>query len=117
MAKIIRASDYGYRKVITVVLNPDDSRWVHTDKSLHPLDNLSNCPNSMVCTNNWYYREFIWTGEDLFYYSDDGDKKVRTGKTDEMLKAEVVAGLKADASAGSERAPTKVMAGLVGVAV
>ena len=117
MAKITKAMDYGYRKVIDVVLNPEAPHWVHTGDTIHPPEMVGNCPNSMVCTNNWKLREFIWTGEELFYEKEEvkNEKvvRVRTYKTEEMLKAEVMSMLRADISSQ----PTRAMAGLVGGAV
>jgi|TARA_Y100000296_G_scaffold73413_1_gene90889 hypothetical protein len=72
MGKIISAKDYGYRKVIRAVVNPDDSEWVHADGSDSPSDHTGNTadPDKSKtvchdCTRNWVIREFVFEGADL----------------------------------------------------
>lgn len=94
MAKILKASDYGFRKVIVVVLNPDDPQWVHTDGSVHPVSSKINCVpvatpgvDSLgkpldsyygICTYNWKEREFIWTGDEMYKLNAEGQQVEKT---------------------------------------
>lgn len=64
--KVIKATSYGFRTVIVISHNPNDSDYVHSDDSAHPLANVNGCspgegePN--VCTSNHQLQEFIWDG-------------------------------------------------------
>ena len=89
MAKIINATDYGFRKVIRVCLNPDDPEWVHDDGTAHPAANVNGCDgvgNTYYCHYNWKVQEFVWTGEELYTRDTAGG---RLPKTDAQLLAEI----------------------------
>lgn len=67
MPKIIKATDYGYRKVIVVCLNPDEPESVHADGAPHtggpPLGadpNLRPWEWCKECRYNWRVQEFIF---------------------------------------------------------
>ena len=118
--KIVEAIDLGYKKVIKVVLNPDDPEWVHVvgDVKLGPdgnpaLDAAGNevkITSTVVppgetgnraeegktlchnCRNNWVKKEKSWAGQDLLKL----DGKIWVSKTDEDLEQELVALFGAD---------------------
>ena len=93
MARIIKAMDYGYRKAITMALNPGDPEYVHDDGTAHPAPNTNGCVNVAGvpgCHSNWKIREFVWTGDELYTYTPEGLRRV---KTDAELLAEVSAAL------------------------
>lgn len=70
--KIVKATDYGFRKIIRVLLNPDDPQFLHRDGSPHPPENTEGCPleRNLVtgqeivgkpgCYLNWKVREFVF---------------------------------------------------------
>ena len=96
MGKVVFSKDYGYRKVIRVVTNPSDPKWLHEDRSTpaaaHTGDTVEAQENGRtICNNcryNWHEEEFLWTGSELL--GNDGEPK-----TNDVLLAEVRAGLEA----------------------
>lgn len=68
--RIIKATNYGFRTVITVCHNPDDPEYVHSDDSAHPLANVNGCiPDEGqpdVCTYNHRLQEFLWDGPEQY---------------------------------------------------
>ena len=97
MSKIIKAVDYGYRKVFTVAINHAEAEFVHADSTSHPVLNVNGCPGNVLdpanpiyfCSYNWKTEEFIFEGMDLL--QDDGS----TPKTNDQLEADVKARLAA----------------------
>lgn len=82
--KIISAADYGYRKVVRVLVNPDDPEAIHADGSPHTGDPTTDRDIARVaafrtefgreptswewcedCRYNWDVREFTFTGTEL----------------------------------------------------
>ncbi len=115
--KVIKATDYGFRKVIQICLNPDDPEWVHivgeplrgpdgtpiskadgtpeliTDPNVPPGEDGTTCHN---CRYNWKVQEFIWTGEQLYTTGRNGQRRP---KTNTELLAEIKSQLQPPASA------------------
>ena len=109
--KIIKATDYGYRKVIVVVLNSDEPEAVHGDGTAHtgapPMGtDLSLKPWEWChdCRYNWQLREFLWTGDELYTRRKDGTRRV---KTDAELVSEIKTALQPPT-------PATTLAALVG---
>jgi len=79
---IIKATDHGYRKIIKICLNPDDSQYVHKDGSPHPATNIDGCvndpPGSGFCQYNWEVREFTWTDKEMYKTNSEGQPKLKT---------------------------------------
>ena len=93
MAKILTAKDYGYRKVITVVLNPQDPESVHPDGSPHTGSPPTGTTPGLRpwewchdCRYNWRVQEFVWTGDQLYTQTKSGRRR---SKTDAELIAEI----------------------------
>ena len=91
--KIIKAMDYGFRKVIVVCLNPEDPEAVHGDGSPHtgaaPVGtdpSLRSWEWCHDCRYNWQVREYVWTGDKLYTAQEDGQRRK---KTDVELLAEI----------------------------
>ena len=99
--KTLSAIDYGYRKVIRVVLNPNDPESVHADGTAHqgaaPAATVTafkaqngRTPRAWEwcheCRYNWQEIEFIWDGDEMYHHAPDG---TRTLKTDDQLVAEI----------------------------
>lgn len=94
--RVLRAKDYGNRKIITVALNPDDPEAVHValngTKSAHTgtapagKEALKTQEWCIDCVYNWQEFEMIWTGNEL-YSSGPG----RSAKTEAQLIAELKA--------------------------
>ena len=106
--KITKATDYGFRVVVQVVMNPDDSQWVHKGGLPHTpstargpdvvdasgnstpgaIDrNLAPGTECHACRNNWYICEVKWDGDELYIIGDDGIRRLKTG---DELKAEII---------------------------
>jgi hypothetical protein len=124
MSKIIKATDYGYRKVMQVALNPDDPEWVHivgeqvrdangigvlaADNSTPVLITSATVPDGETgrtchnCRYNWNVREFVWTGDAELKKVVDG---VVVNKTDDDLANEVTAALAAASTTTANIAP------------
>lgn len=109
--RIIKATNYGTRTVIRVVLNPNDPEWVHTpgepvrDRNGFPMldgagefllvstpdvapgETGETCHN---CHYNWTVRETIFDGAEQDVEEEGGEFR---RKTDEEFIAEVVARL------------------------
>ena len=90
--RVVKAKDYGYRVVITVVSNPDEPEWVHgSDKA--PANHTGNYPpepkkvSCGLCRSNWQYREFIWGKDELMTVDKDTEQPRR--KTPDELMAEI----------------------------
>ena len=103
---ILKATDYGFRKVIRVVLDDAVPEWVHPDGSPH-TDATGRGPETVEvdgnpqpgaltaglapgtecheCRYGWTVREFTFTGSELY--------KGKRLKTNAELKAEVLAQL------------------------
>ena len=89
--KIIKATDYGFRKVVQVVLNPDDPQWVHDDGPApegHTGDTSESDTACHDCRMNWKVVEVKWDGDELYNISENGDKIL---KTSDELVAEILA--------------------------
>lgn len=78
---ILSAKDYGFRKVVVVVHNPDDPQWIHEDGNPHTSDTAVDVNGDIqnglaagtqchACRNNWKTEEVIFEGADL-QLSDD----------------------------------------------
>ena len=88
--KIISAVDYTFRKVIQVVMNPDDPQWVHEDGPSpvgHTGDTSQSDTPCHDCRMNWKVVEVKWDGDEMYSVAEDGTK---TLKTDDELAAEVL---------------------------
>lgn len=84
--KIIKATDYGFRKVVQVVMNPDDPQWVHEDGPApagHTGDTTQSDTPCHDCRLNWEVVEVKWDRSEM--YKEDG-----VLKTDDELAAEVM---------------------------
>lgn len=84
--KIIRAMDYGYRKVIVVCLNPDDPEAVHSDGTTHTGAPPAGTDPALKpwewcqdCTYNWQLLEFVWTDKELYKRSSSGSRILKSG--------------------------------------
>ena len=116
MPKIIKATDYGFRVVIDICMNPDDPESVHpgpdgktkphdgvpptgTDPSLRPWQWC------LDCRYNWDVREFVWTGEETYTRSTTGKRRAKTNT--ELIK-------EMEANLSTAGAPTEIT-GLTGV--
>ena len=91
MPTIIAATDYGYRKVVRVCLNPQDPESVHADGSPHTGKAPDGTDPSLKpwewcsdCRYNWRVQEFIWTGEELYTTSGSGKRRAKTNA--ELIK-------------------------------
>ncbi len=89
--KIIQAKDYGFRKVIRVVLNPEDPESVHPDGQPHTGPAPKGTPKSLKpwewchdCRYNWQVIEQVWTGEEL--YTLDESESIRLKTNDELIE-------------------------------
>ena len=88
--KIIKATDYGYRQVVQVVMNPDDPQWIHEDGPApggHTGDTTQSDTPCHDCRMNWNVVEVKWDGDEMYNIAENGTK---TLKTDDELAAEVV---------------------------
>lgn len=69
--KVLTAKDYGYRKVVRVLMNDTDPQWVHPDgpsPTNHTGDTEDPDTTKEVCQecrNNWNVLEFIFQGDTL----------------------------------------------------
>lgn len=88
------ATDLGPRRIIRVVMNPDDPEAVHQDGKPHtgePPPGTSPALRSWEwchdCRYNWDVTEFIWTGDDLYTRNKDGTRG--RPKTNSQLLAEM----------------------------
>jgi len=89
--KIIKATDYGFRKVARVVMNPDDPQWVHEDGPApvsHTGDTTVSDTPCHDCRMNWNVIEVKWDGDGLYNVAEDGAREL---KTDDELTTEVLA--------------------------
>lgn len=105
MARVLKATDYGHRIAITVVLNPQDPRYVHADGTAHPPENVDGCPHSRDpltglenqdvpgCRSNWQVVQYTWDGPDTFYTDAQGQRR---RKTNSILKKELKARIAAE---------------------
>jgi hypothetical protein len=113
VAKIIKATDYGFRKVILVTTNPDDPKWVHEaeDGTRTAAPSGHTAGPDVVCEDcrmNWKIQEFVWTGLELSKSAPTpGNPKRRIDKTDAELVDEIKASLAASVT-------LEEIAGLVG---
>jgi len=87
MTTIIKATDYGYRKVVAVCLNHDDSEAVHSDGTAHPSTegppagtdpSLKSWEWCQDCIYNWQIIRFDWTGEELYKRSSSGSRILKS---------------------------------------
>lgn len=104
---VVKATSYGFRTVIGVVLNPHEPHWIHEvgspylgDDGVPLLDSGGNpllvtervpplthsgdtCHN---CRNNWQYAEAIFDGDDQYYLDSVRGKVLKsTGMLAEEL--------------------------------
>ena len=89
--KIIKATDYGFRKVVQVVMNPDDPQWIHDDGPApegHTGDTSESDAACHDCRINWKIVEVKWDGDEMYNVAEDGTKIL---KTDDELVAEILA--------------------------
>lgn len=68
--KMIKVTDYGFRRVVLVVLNPNDPQWLHPDGKSAPARHTGNTEetNKQICQdcrNNWTIEEFTFTRDEL----------------------------------------------------
>ena len=87
MAKVLEATDYGYRKVIRVVTNPNDPESVHDDGSPHTgVPPAGTAPGLRAwewcndCRYNWNVQEFVWTGDELYTRDQAGSRRLKTNQ-------------------------------------
>ena len=92
MTKIVKATDYGYRRVIRVCLNPDAPEFIHDDVTPHPSNNPNGCP-TQTCQYNWEIREFVWSGEEMYTTTSSGRRRRKTSSelVDEIKSSLTVA--------------------------
>lgn len=92
--KILSAKDFGHSKVINVVENPDDPKWVHIssagERTASPSTHTGDTAETGKtlchdCRYNWRVQEYSWTGDGLTKSSAAG----RIAKTDAELRAEL----------------------------
>jgi hypothetical protein len=88
--KVIKADDYGFRKVIVVCYNPNDPEYIHLDSTPHPASAVNGCSHSRDavtgledesvpgCRYNWKVREFVWNGEEAYTTTSTGRRKLKT---------------------------------------
>ena len=99
--KIIKATNYGFRTVVKVLLNPDAPEAIHADGSPHTgkpttavtaafFGEFDRPPRSWEwchkCTYNWQITEIQWDGDEQYNITEDGSK---TLKTSDQLIAEI----------------------------
>ena len=98
--KIIKATDYGFRKAVRVLLNDADPQWVHVDdagvRTPAPEDHTGNTDDvgevDPLCRNNWNVFEAQFDGEALKKLSDPDDpQSVLEDKTDADIIDEALA--------------------------
>lgn len=115
--KILSANEYKgsdgfHRKVLKVVINPDDPEFIHADNSNHPTSEggPNGCPHTLDadgkedngvpgCTYNWQVHEHIWDGDEMHVVNGDGGKKL---KTNSQLIAECKASIEVEAVTTTE---------------
>ena len=83
--RVLRAKDYGYRKAITVVLNPDDPEAVHIagygTKTSHTgtapagKEALKSWEWCIACRYNWQEFEMVWTNNELYNFEPERSAK------------------------------------------
>ena len=63
----ISIADYGFRKVATVILNPDEPEYTHPDKSADHVNEKGEkitlgdgLPPCHKCQKNWQIKEFVF---------------------------------------------------------
>ena len=91
--KVLTTVDYGFRKVVRILINNRDPQWVHEDRQgkrtaspkTHTGDTEEKgktvCPD---CRNNWIIFEALFEGDDLL----KTDKEI-ISEAREMAKASV----------------------------
>ncbi len=98
--KIIKATDYGFRKVVRVLLNDQDPQWVHEDapgiRTPAPAGHTGNTDEGKEacseCRNNQNVFEAQFDGDAFKKLSDPEDpESALVDKTDEELIAEALA--------------------------
>ncbi len=104
MAKIIKATDYGYRKVIRVCSNPEEPEYVHQDSTQHPISNVNGYPVE-TCHYNWNVREFVWSREEM-------DTTTSTGKVRRKTNAELMKQIQSELAAVPSPTQIPGLAGL-----
>lgn len=109
--KIEKATDYGSRKVIRVVMNDTDPQWVHPkDAGVAHRSNLARKATKAdgtrgdkdsslaagtechACVQNHQVQEFLYQGDTLLKLTDPDDSdSILIPKTDQDLKDEALA--------------------------
>ena len=94
--KIIKAKDYGFRKVIQVVMDETLPRWVHPNGTASPQTHTGDTEERgktvcRDCRSNWDIREYQWDGDALQKLNDPEDPESELiDKTDEDIMAEAL---------------------------
>jgi hypothetical protein len=83
--RILSTRDFGYRKVVNVVKNPDDPEWVHPDGRASPSAHTGDTEERdkevcKLCIGNWRVQEFIWTDDNLRHALNKWGNPVQEGQ-------------------------------------
>ena len=95
--KIIKATDYGFRKVVRIVMDETLPRWVHLDGKASPQTHTGDTEEKgktvcQECRSNWDIREYQFDGNAMQKLSDPEDPGSElVDKTDEEIMAEALA--------------------------
>ena len=68
--KILETKDFGYRRVVRVLTNPEDAHWLHDDGQPAPADHTGDTEETgktlcQDCRDNWRIEEVTFTREEL----------------------------------------------------
>ena len=68
--RILETKDFGYRRVVRVVVNDTDPQWIHPDGRDAPPDHTGDTEDrtKIVCSDcrsNWRWQEFTFTNQEL----------------------------------------------------
>lgn len=68
--KVLSGKDYGYRKVVRVLMNDSDPEWIHPDGKKVPLTHTGDTEVigktlCLKCLSNWDVKEFQFEGDGL----------------------------------------------------
>ncbi len=68
--KMLETQDFGYRRVVRVLTNPEDAHWLHDDGLPAPADHTGDTEETGKtlchdCRDNWRIEEVTFTREEL----------------------------------------------------
>ena len=114
--KIIKATDYGFRKVIRVLLNDTDPQWVHEDEkgkqTPAPVGHTGNTDEGKEacseCLNNWKVFEAQFDRDVLKRLSDPEDPE---SELVNKMDSEIITEALAMAEASLPQTPRKMVVG------